>query len=490
MKMYPFEYEFRWSARVGFAPLFCVLGLLFCLARPALAEDASAQRSEQAELVLKRLIDDLDSDDLEVRLSAIKFLGQYREERAVEGLLRHLTEDEPDLQVAAAEALGKISSPKFIEFLYQSKLEFSPRLRQAVALALENYPVDTAIPLLIELLDDPAEGVREAAIKIMKSRTALTFGLRAGDSPIARARALERWRTWWQQAEGLEAGQRWVPALPLLDASGKLRVIGHIKKNKSLAAVPLLVGLLEDGSKVVRQQADRVLQSLVWRDFGFKDTYPPGTSTYDNIPLAQWRLWLKRTKYEEPEAICLSALDDAKAKYRIQGINGLGGTGKMKYASVLVEMLDDDCEPVRRAAHQALFQLTGRKLDYNSRVEGEPRNAMITRWRQWLSDSVDKGRLEIIIDALGARDAQVCARALVDLNNLNPRVAVDHAIKRLLDPAYAVRKQAVNVLKQHFDLDFGYSPELPGGAAGARRAKLKWEQWWRFNRQRHKFKGT
>ena len=90
------------------------------------------------------------------------------------------------------------------------------------------------------------------------------------------------------------------------------------------------------------------------------------------------------------------------------------------------------------------------------------------------------------------------ARALADLNALHPKLAVDYAIKHLLDVEselkndknYVVRKQAEQILRSHFKVDIEYQAEFLDGEdrqvayRAMVQAQRKWKRWWQYNRER------
>ena len=62
----------------------------------------------------------------------------------------------------------------------------------------------SAIPLLVERLEDPAADVRLYAIGALRRITGKTLGYRYYDSPDKRLQAVQRWRKWVR--ENLAAG--------------------------------------------------------------------------------------------------------------------------------------------------------------------------------------------------------------------------------------------------------------------------------------------
>jgi hypothetical protein len=89
-----------------------VLGL--AMAGPARAEEASEpapHADEVVEAAFERYETDIDSDDPDVRLRIVRWLGMHRHARVVKELQRlWLREKDPELKAAAAEGLGNQAS--------------------------------------------------------------------------------------------------------------------------------------------------------------------------------------------------------------------------------------------------------------------------------------------------------------------------------------------------------------------------------------------
>ena len=68
----------------------------------------------------------------------------------------------------------------------------------------ERMPDSRGIPALIGRLDDKDEVVRMTANEELKERTGLDFGFMPWEDSPARARAVTRWKKWWEvQKAGL-----------------------------------------------------------------------------------------------------------------------------------------------------------------------------------------------------------------------------------------------------------------------------------------------
>lgn len=107
---------------------------------------------------LERLIQNLNSEYRDLRMSAVWTLGKVKDRRAVEALIAALNHKDLNVREKAAEALGEIKDPRAIE------------------------------PLISALIDDQEEMIREAAAKALEKITEKDFG-----------QDIDKWQNWWGQ---------------------------------------------------------------------------------------------------------------------------------------------------------------------------------------------------------------------------------------------------------------------------------------------------
>lgn len=83
----------------------------------------------------------------------------------------------------------------------------NPADRAGGAIRASQTNEQSAVPLLVELLEDPAADVRLFAIQALKRLTGQTLGYHYYDPPSRRRQAADRWRQWLQaRAAGLRGG--------------------------------------------------------------------------------------------------------------------------------------------------------------------------------------------------------------------------------------------------------------------------------------------
>ena len=110
------------------------------------------------------LISQLESEDLEVRRSAVVALGRIGDSKATPALVETLADD--SLAVEGANALGRIGDPQAVDGLVNLIGNTDASIRQAAVSALNSLTLPSMSKRIIPLLHDPDPNVRESAVKI------------------------------------------------------------------------------------------------------------------------------------------------------------------------------------------------------------------------------------------------------------------------------------------------------------------------------------
>jgi HEAT repeat protein len=126
---------------------------------------------------------------MDVQISAIKALGEIRDENAVGGLVAELAEEEAgQVRCAIALSLGKIGSSKAVPALIESLNDKIWYMRRDAAIALGQIRDTSAIEALIDKLQDPYTEVAEESINSIQNMgpgaVAKTFLLRPKDPKV------------------------------------------------------------------------------------------------------------------------------------------------------------------------------------------------------------------------------------------------------------------------------------------------------------------
>jgi HEAT repeat protein len=111
------------------------------------------------------LIEQLGSEDLEIRKAAAVALGRIGDARATPALIEALEED-AETAIAAADALAKIGDQRAFESLLAHVGDTNAAVRQAVVGALNSLGSPEMPARVLPLLGDEDPNVRESAVKI------------------------------------------------------------------------------------------------------------------------------------------------------------------------------------------------------------------------------------------------------------------------------------------------------------------------------------
>ncbi len=86
---------------------------------------------------VERLIQNLNSEYRDLRMSAVWTLRKVKDSRALEALIAALNNKDSNVREKAAEALGEINDPRAIEPLISALIDQEEMSREAAAKALE-----------------------------------------------------------------------------------------------------------------------------------------------------------------------------------------------------------------------------------------------------------------------------------------------------------------------------------------------------------------
>lgn len=268
--------------------------------------------------IINLLIDQINSNDIEIKKSAVIALGRIGDKRAAPGLIS-LLEDDPELAIISAGALAKIGDRNAFEALLKHIAHRDVGVRQAVISALNSigHP-DMAEKMLIFLKDkDPI--VRESAVKI-----AGYFGY-----PECIELLIERCT---DEAENVRYAA--IQCLPFLEDKRVLSIIVNaLKKDtpKVRAASAYALGQLEDEEAF----------------FYLKD------AVYDTDPWVRYFAAKAMGNCRNPEAIDVLSdiLEKETAEHvRISAIESIGKIGGLKAVSVLSGFIKSKNFDVARTA--------------------------------------------------------------------------------------------------------------------------------------------
>lgn len=109
------------------------------------------------------LIDNLNHELDSVRKFIVEVLGNFEDENATRPLIKLLEDPDEEIRANAAWSLGKIGSKSALEPLIKCISDESEEVRENVAWALGKLKEIRTIPYLLQIINDPDEIVRNNA---------------------------------------------------------------------------------------------------------------------------------------------------------------------------------------------------------------------------------------------------------------------------------------------------------------------------------------
>jgi HEAT repeat protein len=271
------------------------------------------------------LIEQLESEDLDIRKAAVVALGRIGDARATPALIGVLDED-PELVIPAADALAKIGDPRAFDALLALVGEPHAAVRQAAVGALNSLGSPKMPGRVLPLLSDDDPNVRESAVKI-----AGYFGY-----PECADLLLDRCRD-----EDERVRRAAVEHLPFLEDE---------------RATPALARALREETPKVRAAAAGAMALAEG----------PEVSACLREALADEDPWVRyfaarslgrRKIVESTDALARLARDDKSSHVRIAAVEALGHVGGQDAVGVVAPLVKSDEPDLVRAAVAALGRI-------------------------------------------------------------------------------------------------------------------------------------
>jgi len=267
------------------------------------------------------LMEQLSSEDLEVRRSAVMALGRIGDSTATPALVEALNEE--SLSIDAANALGRMGDARAVDGLVNLIGNSDASVRQATVSALNSLTLPSIAERIIPLLRDPDPNVRESAVKIAgyfgypESAGAL-LDLSRDPNERVRCAALEH--------------------LPFVEDERALDVLLHAMKeetpNARAAAARALGNMF--APEVVRPLIEGLSDDDIWvRYFSARA--------------------LGRMRSEDSVAALKKVVEEEKFNHvRIAALDSLGQIGGERIVGIVAALVHDDDPDVAHAAQSAL----------------------------------------------------------------------------------------------------------------------------------------
>ncbi|MFL6332483.1 MAG: sister chromatid cohesion protein PDS5 [Pyrinomonadaceae bacterium] len=276
------------------------------------------------------LIEQLGSEDLEIRKAATVALGRIGDARAAPALVQALEEEDSEMVIAAADALAKIGDPRAFESLLARVGDPSAAVRQAVVVALNSLGLPEMPARVLSLLEDADPNVRESAVKI-----AGYFGY-AECTDLLLERCLDE------------------------DERVRRAAVEHLPYLEDERALPALVGALRNGTPKVRAAAAAAMAQ----------SEGPEVSAHLIEALADEDSWVRyfaarslgRLEVKEgAEALAALAQRDKADHVRIATVEALGRIGGETAVRVVSSLINSAEADLARVAAGALGMMKGER---------------------------------------------------------------------------------------------------------------------------------
>jgi tetratricopeptide (TPR) repeat protein len=148
-----------------------------------------------------RIYEELTYGGLEARESLLKVLYPKFTDESVP-LAKYIISNEQEdvrLRALSVEILRRLNCNKALLEIYNDS---SRELKLVSSVALVRNRIFFPIPTLLEALDVGGEGnfkMRALAAGVLRDSTRQNFGFKAEGTPEARAKAIAKWRQWWEE---------------------------------------------------------------------------------------------------------------------------------------------------------------------------------------------------------------------------------------------------------------------------------------------------
>ncbi|HEY3320821.1 MAG TPA: hypothetical protein VGP72_10185 [Planctomycetota bacterium] len=154
------------------------------------AADASKRKAEKLETI---------KEDTDPEIAVSKLVDQMQHQE-----LSHIVSAEEQLRVwGGQQGVDKIVYNKVRLLLKNPRMEVrAPALRLT-----RQFGGKEAVGDLIEALADSERGIRQEAFRSLEARTHRDFGYMPDGGEVARSRAVDDWRKWWQEQQRVSAVQ-------------------------------------------------------------------------------------------------------------------------------------------------------------------------------------------------------------------------------------------------------------------------------------------
>ena len=247
----------------------------------ALRSIARTRHPNAVRLLSFYLLSDMSAEVQDAAADALVGLGSDEARFAV---IEALTRGEKDAQRRArlVDVIGRFDGRIVEEVLTRQLDDAAPEVVAVAALRAGEKGLPAAVPHLIALLRRGSDVERDQALRVLEDLTyqrlaAPGFGVKA-----------DQYEAWWGSAKvGSERG--WFRDALVAHGYDASMMVGYVRGEASLAAVPVLLRALRDEDPLLRQGAARALERSAGRSFGAVNRSVP-LSDVERIA-DRWSAW-------------------------------------------------------------------------------------------------------------------------------------------------------------------------------------------------------
>ncbi|PKK91536.1 MAG: hypothetical protein CVV64_07215 [Candidatus Wallbacteria bacterium HGW-Wallbacteria-1] len=400
--------------------------------------------------VVRSLVSMLDDSNPEVRISAIRVLGEVGDESMVPVLASRLTDEDRSVQRVIINALGQTGSPSAIPVL-ESYLNSSAADQRRLTLgALSRINDRAVVRLMTQLLRDQDDEVRILAAKALSETD--------DHSPLDQLMESlgdhnEYVRFWSARALGRFSESRSLDALVhlLRDPSLPVRktaVSSLARIGDSAVSASLISAYSAESSREVRTEIITALG-----DLGDMESIPFLVSVMEsgNRELSFFAVRaLAATGSSEATAPLLKIAREGSLDERywsIRALSSMADAGSSQVCDVLMNAVMDEDESIRYSAICSLEETNAMvSADKLIAATTGADSRFIAKAVQVVSRLNDPGVMDFFVTLLEHDDRDVRFNAVVAIGNRRLSSTIHHLVKALSDTYWPVRKSASEAL--------------------------------------------
>lgn len=426
---------------------------------------------------LEALIADARAENKAQRSLAIQRLGRLGDRKALPVLIELLEDPDAQVRILALEALAALGDPSCLPGFLERFRDSQPVVVAAASREVIKFRADAVVPALLAAMRHRTAGVRDQAARAFEHLTKFQTGFDSDAATDQREDVITRWEAWWESARGQTPEQWWIAALSHEEAPVRKDAAMALRSAHTVAAIPGLLRSLTDSSESVRLHAGLALSAITGLTFGYTPfDGPGGDRSARDAGVAAWKSWWEQARGQAEPEWYLAALRDTRAENRAAAANRLAERRYEPAVTTLIAVLADESPTARQQAARAVSTIVGLDVPLPSGATAEELRQLAGEWRVWWDINRARGRQEWLADSvINGKAPATRASAAKSLAALPTRRSAAALLFGLNDPAGGVRAAAIAALEKITHQTLDYSADAPDDQR--RRAITRWQEW-------------